>query len=101
MAGPGDESRGERRRDGVTEDALMGRDIVATLRDGSEYVLVLDPRVDDARHLLDEISAGRSQLLRGWVAVRPPRDSSQAVVSGDEIVKLRLVERPEGETRGG
>jgi hypothetical protein len=85
----------------VTDDHGIERDIVATLRDGSEYVLVLDHRVDDPGHLLDEISAGRSQLLRGWVAVRPPGDSSQAVVSGDEIVKLRLAERPEGETRGG
>ena len=67
-------------------------EIVATLRDGSEHVLVISGHIDDAAHLLDEISAGRSQLLRGWVAVRPPADATRAFVSGDEIVRLRLVE---------
>jgi hypothetical protein len=70
-------------------------EIVATLRDGSEHILVLDTTTSDAAHILDEVSAGRSQLLRGWVAVRPPAGSMQAVVSGDEIVQLRLVTRSE------
>jgi hypothetical protein len=68
--------------------------IVATLRDGSEHTLLLDTVNSDAAHILDEVSAGRSQLLRGWVAVVPPDGATQAVVSGDEIVQLRLVEAP-------
>jgi hypothetical protein len=67
-------------------------DLVATLRDGSEHVLVLDAGTD-ASHVLDEVSAGRSQLLRGWVAVHPPTGSRRAVVSGEEIIRLRLVGR--------
>jgi hypothetical protein len=67
--------------------------IVATLRDGSEHVLVLGPDAA-AAHVLEEVSAGRSQLLRGWVSVRPPPGSTHAVVSGDEILRLRLVQRP-------
>ena len=76
----------------MTDDSGVRRNIVATLRDGSEHVLVISGHIDDPALLLDEISAGRSQLLRGWVAVRPPADATQAVVSGDEIVRLRLVE---------
>ena len=67
-------------------------DLVVTLRDGSDHVLVLDAGAD-AAHVLDEVGAGRSQLLRGWVTVRPPTGSTRAVVSGDEIIRLRLVNR--------
>jgi hypothetical protein len=75
--------------------ADAGLDIVATLRDGSEHTLLLDTLAGngDAAHVLAEISAGRSQLLRGWVAVRPQPGATQAVVSGSEIMQLRLVER--------
>jgi hypothetical protein len=69
-----------------------GQDLVVTLRDGSEHVLVLDAGTD-AAHVLDEVSAGRSQHLRGWVTVRPPTGSTRAVISGDEIIRLRLVTR--------
>jgi hypothetical protein len=69
-----------------------GDRIVVTLRDGSEHVLELEQDTS-AAHVFDEVSAGRSQLLRGWVAVVPTADATQAVVSGEEIVKLRLAER--------
>ena len=69
-----------------------GEEIVVTLRDGSEHVLVLDAGTD-AAHVLDEVCAGRSQHLRGWVTVRPSTGSTRAAVSGDEIIRLRLVER--------
>jgi hypothetical protein len=76
----------------MTVGEERGQDLVVTLRDGSDYVVVLDAG-GDAGHVLDEVSAGRSQLLRGWVKVRPPTGSTRAVVSGDEIIRLRLVER--------
>jgi hypothetical protein len=76
----------------MTADDDHVPDLVATLRDGSEHVLVLDAGAD-AAHVLDEVGAGRSQLLRGWVTVRPPTGSTRAVVSGDEIIRLRLVNR--------
>jgi hypothetical protein len=76
----------------MTADDERGHDLVVTLRDGSEHMVVLDA-ASDAGHVLDEVSAGRSQLLRGWVTVRPPTGSRRAVVSGDEIIRLRLVER--------
>jgi len=76
----------------MTADDEREPDLVVTLRDGSEHVVVLEAGAD-AGHVLDEVSAGRSQLLRGWVTVRPPTGSTRAVVSGDEIVRLRLVER--------
>jgi hypothetical protein len=69
-----------------------GQDLVVTLRDGSEHAIVLDAGTD-VGHVLDEVSAGRSQLLRGWIKVRPPTGSSRAVVRGDEIIRLRLVDR--------
>jgi len=75
----------------MTDDD-RGDDLVVTLRDGSDHVVVLDAG-RDAAHVLDEVSAGRSQLLRGWVTVVPPTGSMRAVVSGDEIIRLRLVER--------
>jgi hypothetical protein len=69
--------------------------IVATLRDGSEHTLDLSPDLGAAT-VLDEVSAGRSQLLRGWVAVAPAAGSTQAIIRGDEVVRLRLVSpRPE------
>jgi hypothetical protein len=76
----------------VTDQIGHGQDLVITLRDGSEHAVVLETGAD-AGHLLDEVSAGRSQLLRGWVAVRPPTGSGRALVRGDEIIRLRLVER--------
>jgi hypothetical protein len=76
----------------VTVGDEGAQDLVVTLRDGSEHVVILDAGTD-AGHVLDEVSAGRSQLLRGWVTVRPPTGSSRAVVSGGEIIRLRLVER--------
>lgn len=69
-----------------------GQELVVTLRDGNEHVLVLETG-SDAAHVLDEVSAGRSQHLRGWVTVRPPTGSTRAVVSGDEIIRLRLGNR--------
>jgi hypothetical protein len=66
--------------------------IVARLRDGSERALVLDALEGDAAHVFDELTAGRSQLLRGWVAVQPREGEKQAVIRGDEIVELHLVE---------
>jgi hypothetical protein len=75
-----------------SEDAWLGQDLVVTLRDGSEHVVALDPDADAAT-VLDDVSAGRSRLLRGWVSVRPPIGSGRALVSGDEIIRLRLVER--------
>jgi len=76
----------------MTADDEREPDLVVTLRDGSEHVLVLDAGAD-AAHVLDEVGAGRSQLLRGWVTVRPPTGSTRAVVSGGEIIRLRLVNR--------
>ncbi len=73
--------------------AAPENEIVAILRDGSEHTLLLDTIDYDAAHILDEVSAGRSQLLRGWVAVRPPAGATRAVVSGAEIAQLRLVHR--------
>jgi hypothetical protein len=66
--------------------------IVARLRDGSERALVLDVLEGDAAHVFDELTAGRSQLLRGWVAVQPREGERQAVISGEEIVELQLIE---------
>jgi hypothetical protein len=76
----------------MTVDDEHGQDLVVTLRDGGEHVVVLEAG-EDAGHVLDEVSAGRSQLLRGWVTVCPPTGSRRAVVSGAEIIRLRLVER--------
>jgi hypothetical protein len=76
----------------MTADDGHRQDLVVTLRDGSEHVVALETGTN-ASHVLDEVSAGRSQLLRGWVTVRPPTGSGRAVVSGDEIVRLRIVER--------
>jgi len=69
-----------------------GPDLVVTLRDGSDHVVVLEAGTD-AAHALDEVTAGRSQLLRGWVTVHATTGSTRAVVRGDEIVRLRLVDR--------
>jgi hypothetical protein len=77
---------------GFGQDSVSTQDLVVTLRDGSEHVVVLDADTD-AGHVLDDVNAGRSRLLRGWVSVRPPTGSGRALVSGDEIVRLRLVER--------
>jgi len=76
----------------MTADDEREPDLVVTLRDGSEHVLVLDAGAD-AAHVLGGVGAGRSQLLRGWVPVRPPTGSTRAVVSGGEIIRLRLVNR--------
>jgi hypothetical protein len=76
----------------TTAGGERAHDLVATLRGGIDHVILLDAGAN-AAHTLDEVSAGRSQLLRGWVAVRPPTGSARAVISGDEIISLRLVER--------
>lgn len=76
----------------MSADHGVEHELVATLRDGSEHAIILD-ETSDASHLFDEISAGRSQALRGWVKVRPSTGALRAVVSGEEIVRLRVVER--------
>ncbi len=74
----------------MTDDPTGDERLVATLRDGSEHLVSLNSEAD-AAHVFDEVTAGRSQLLRGWVAVVPTDDATRAVVSGDEIIALRLV----------
>ena len=65
--------------------------IKATLRNGNEYFLVLEPSGVDASELFTEVAAGRSQALRGWVRVERTDDADEIVVMGDEIVELHLV----------
>ena len=74
--------------------------IRAKLRDGSEYVLLLEA-TDDAAIVFTEIAAGRSQALRGWVAVEPlTAEVDDVVVLGDHIVELHLLNaRGQGRTR--
>lgn len=76
----------------MSVDHGLELELIATLRDGSEHMIILDGN-GDASHLFDEISAGRSQALRGWVKVRPSTGAVRSVVSGEEIVRLRVVER--------
>ena len=71
----------------MTTDAVK---IIVSLRDGSEHVLELGSDAK-AAHVFDEVGAGRSQLLRGWVAVVPPVGATRAIIRGEEVVGLRLV----------
>jgi hypothetical protein len=65
-------------------------DIKVTLRNGNEYFLALGESDAGAEGLFTELAAGRSQALRGWVAVTS-EEGSRTVVRGDEIVELHLV----------
>jgi hypothetical protein len=67
--------------------------IKVTLRNGNEYLLALESTDGDLEPLFTELAAGRSQALRGWVAVTPADGGSgQIVVQGEEIVELHLVD---------
>lgn len=67
--------------------------IRVTLRNGNQYLLALEPTQGDLEGLFNELAAGRSQALRGWVAVTPLNGEAQEiVVLGDEIVELHLLE---------
>ena len=69
--------------------------IEVTLRNGNRYVLTLERADADAARVFSELAAGRSQALRGWVAVESLGASpSQVVVLGEEIVELHLVDKP-------
>ena len=67
--------------------------IKVRLRNGDEFVLILEDAEADPATVFAELAAGRSQALRGWVPVRPsgPGDK-QTVVQGEEIVEIRLVD---------
>ena len=67
--------------------------IEVTLRNGNRYVLILERADADAARVFGELAAGRSQALRGWVAVESPgAATSQIVVLGEEIIELHLVD---------
>lgn len=68
-------------------------EIKVTLRSGNEYVLVPSSEGADAEGLFTELAAGRSQALRGWVAVTSG-DGGRIVVRGDEIIEIHLVDGP-------
>lgn len=74
--------------------------IVVTVRDGSEHVLELESDAE-AAHVFDEVSAGRSRLLRGWLPVVPPAGVARAIIRGEEVVRLRLVAPPVREPADG
>jgi hypothetical protein len=61
---------------------------VVTLRDGTDHVVMVDAAAS-ATHLLDEVSARRSQLL---LTVCPPPGSRRAVFSCAEIIRLGLAD---------
>ena len=66
--------------------------IKATLRNGSEYVLVLEGANAEPTRIFDELIAGRSQALRGWVRVQTPDQRASVIaVLGSEIVELHLI----------
>ena len=67
--------------------------IKVTLRNGNQYLLALEAADGDLGALFTELAAGRSQALRGWVAVTPADGGAeQVVVQGEEIVELHLVD---------
>ena len=66
--------------------------ITVTLRNGNQYVLILERPDADAERVFGELAAGRSQALRGWVAVQSPTTAEKIVVLGEEIVELHLVD---------
>jgi hypothetical protein len=68
------------------------KQIRVTLRNGNQYVLTVDGANLDAERLFGEVAAGRSQALRGWVAVESADPRDRMVVQGEEIVELRLID---------
>ena len=66
-------------------------EIKVILRNGNEYVLILDRAELDVERAFVELVAGRSQALRGWVSVQPRSGTEQIAVLGEEIVELHLV----------
>jgi hypothetical protein len=68
------------------------KQIRVTLRNGNRYVLSLDGENANAERLFGEVAAGRSQVLRGWVAVDATDPRDKIVVRGEEIVELRLID---------
>lgn len=66
-------------------------DIKVMLRNGNEYLLVLDSADSDAAGVFTELAAGRSMALRGWAAVASEQ-GGRIVVRGDEIVELHLID---------
>ena len=66
-------------------------DIKVMLRNGNEYLLVLDSADSDAAGVFTELAAGRSMALRGWAAVAAGQ-GGRVVVRGDEIVELHLID---------
>jgi hypothetical protein len=65
--------------------------IKAILRNGNEYILSLEGTSGDSAEVFTEVAAGRSQLLRGWVRVKPADGTNEIVVLGEEIVELHLL----------
>ena len=70
--------------------------IGVTLRNGNRYVLILAGENADAERLFSEVAAGRSQALRGWVAVEAAHPGGRIVVQGEEIIELRLIDDESG-----
>jgi len=66
-------------------------EIKVILRNGNEYLLILDRAEGDVERAFVELAAGRSQALRGWVSVQPRSGNEQIVVLGEEIVELHLI----------
>ena len=66
-------------------------EIKVILRNGNEYLLVLDRAEVDVERAFVELVAGRSQALRGWVTVQSRSGTEQIVVLGEEIVELHLI----------
>ena len=66
-------------------------EIKVILRNGSEYLLILDRAEVDVERAFVELAAGRSQALRGWVPVQPRSGTEQIVVLGEEIVEVHLI----------
>jgi hypothetical protein len=69
-------------------------EIKLTLRSGNEYFLMLSSAGVDADVLFVELAAGRSQALRGWVAVTSEK-GERTVVRGDEIVEMHFIDENE------
>jgi hypothetical protein len=70
--------------------------ISVTLRNGNRHALILAGENADAERLFSEVAAGRSQALRGWVAVEAGHPGGRIVVRGEEIVELRLIDDESG-----
>jgi hypothetical protein len=63
-----------------------------TLRNGNRYLLLLEESDADPEQVFGELAAGRSQALRGWVAVESQSPHEKIVVLGEEIVELHLLD---------